>query len=522
MIKKLIISLILVLGIKQVIWIAFIPAWQFPDEQAHFAQVQNIAESGSTKLFLGPTTSKEIIEAERLLGTKRNELGNNQFTYHPEFILPVTTDEAAKTVMQLKNLPLASRTEKVINEATGYPPLYYVLAAFLYRVGYQEDIILRIFLTRMVNIPLFLVSLFIMYRSAKIIFENNTFLIWTAVLLMGFHPMYSFVSAGTTSDNLYNLLSTTFVYLGLVVIKKGIDIRQLIYACVVGVLLWLTKPQAKLLYFIFFPAVFLSSVSNKFSTKHKLVVLLAIAIGGVGYAVLNYFKGVQFLPDIPSRDALQTTQLSIISHLKWSLTHTYREVMPWYWGVYRWLSLTYPRLVHRTINWIMVIAGLGMLTIIFHKNAANIKLKKSVYFLISANVIYFVGLFVFDYMFTRAHNFSFGIQGRYYFPLMSTQMLLVLLGLISFFPSSFKNLVALGAGIAMILLHTYAQWFVSLSYLRPTSVESFFAQASLYKPEFLQGYVLYLISFLYVASILAGVWYYVKVYFMYKYEKNPT
>ena len=61
-----------------------IPIWQYPDEQAHFAQVQNVAELGKVPM-VGNDTSYEIALSEKILGTERNGFGNNKYTYHPEY-----------------------------------------------------------------------------------------------------------------------------------------------------------------------------------------------------------------------------------------------------------------------------------------------------------------------------------------------------------------------------------------------------------------------------------------------------
>ena len=38
---KPIVCLLVVIFLKQILWLGIVPLWQFPDEQAHFAQVQN-------------------------------------------------------------------------------------------------------------------------------------------------------------------------------------------------------------------------------------------------------------------------------------------------------------------------------------------------------------------------------------------------------------------------------------------------------------------------------------------------
>src|SRR3990167_1557029 len=91
--KTIWILFFLILIVKQLAWIAFIPLWQFPDEQAHFAQVQNLVEASSKTGEERATTSREIYESEVILGTDRNDLGNNNYTYHPEIVAVGAQDD---------------------------------------------------------------------------------------------------------------------------------------------------------------------------------------------------------------------------------------------------------------------------------------------------------------------------------------------------------------------------------------------------------------------------------------------
>ena len=152
------IGLLLLLIIKQLAWVGFMPLWQFPDEQAHFAQVQNLVEERTRSINPLATTSREIYETEVLLGTERNDLGNNKYTYHPEFNIEYTDSTVGKFESTILNFPEQYRHDRVIREATGYPPLYYQLSSLGYRLAYQQDFLTRVFTTRLINIFLFNLS----------------------------------------------------------------------------------------------------------------------------------------------------------------------------------------------------------------------------------------------------------------------------------------------------------------------------------------------------------------------------
>ena len=70
---------------NSICWIILIPIWQYPDEQAHFAQIQYKAEMGGIPAGSASLdTSYEVALSEKILETERDSGGNYKFTYHPE------------------------------------------------------------------------------------------------------------------------------------------------------------------------------------------------------------------------------------------------------------------------------------------------------------------------------------------------------------------------------------------------------------------------------------------------------
>ena len=116
---------------------------------------------------------------------------------------------------------------------------------------------------------------------------------------------------------------------------------------------------------------------------------------------------------------------------------------------------------------------------------------------------------IFDFLFRKSQGFSFGIQGRYYFPLIVSHMALLIIGLttlIQWLRLKVKLIKLIGVG--MIFLSGYSWCFVVSSYYNTQSWNLFFIQASQYKPWFfktpwLEFYVLF--SFI---STMILVWYY--------------
>ena len=494
---------------KQLLWTGSLIPWQFPDEQAHFAQVQNIAES--VRGFPGMSTSREIYEAEKYLGTLRDERGNNEFTHRPWYNIVYSESELGLYEDQIRQFPQNFRTNLVNTEATGYPHLYYQYVAVFYRLFYQSDFFTRLFAARLGNIPIFLGLVLIAYGVGKILFPKRYFMALTLAILVGFHPMLSFVAAGINSDNLFNLLFTAGIYISLVCLRKGWSWKLVVLMSIVLVLSIYTKPQGRLLPFVYvFPVVY--SLLRGQTIKKSLVGGITLLIFGLGTTMIAVYGRRQFIPDIsPAVSVWQVFNSNFIEFMRWTLIHTYREVVPWYWGVFRWLSLTYPRVVHRLINWFTLISVFGVAILLikaFRGKKLPVK-RVDIFFMIYVSGIYFLALTVFDYLFKLGHGYQLGIQGRYFFPTIVPHMGLLLIGWSSLIPGKilkqhFIKFLATG----MIILHFYAQYFVTASYFDTQNLRRFFTQASQYKPAIFKSPWLEVYVLITTLTIVIFLWYY--------------
>jgi hypothetical protein len=127
--------------------------------------------------------------------------------------------------------------------------------------------------------------------------------------------------------------------------------------------------------------------------------------------------------------------------------------------------------------------------------------QRGVSFLLFISVVYFAAVTFWDWQFRRSYGFSFGIQGRYFFPVIVAHMALLMIGISSFvsfvyqklfsrFPIKTCNAVLSGMTMLVIwwiILHSIALWTVATSYYDVSSWQSFVIQASQYKPWIFKG-----------------------------------
>jgi len=524
--KSVLIWLLIVTILKGLVWMSVVPMWHTPDEQAHFAQVQNVAE-GISPVYGNPTTSQEIYTSEILLQTARDGMGNNSYTYHPEFNIPYTSATEGVYENEIKQIPKLDRTKMVITEATAYPPLYYRLASLGYKSAYSNDLITRVFITRLISILLLVITVFFTYKIGTLIFPKNPILSVTAAILVSFQPMFSFTMAGINSDVLMNALFTAFIYYTLIFALEPFKVQTILLMGLVYLAGVLTKPTFHIGFLLVLAAafVFIKNHFKQLLTLKKYIFSIALLFTLVVIASLFAMRvriaetintgSFTLIPEVSFENQAKP-DLTLVTHLKWTAQHTIREVLPWYWGVFKWLGVTLPRWSNRLVNRILIIAMIG-LVIYAVKRIKDKHLGKSDVgdlLLMFAAVSYFTTLTVWDWLFTRSNGYSFGIQGRYLFPHISAHMLLLLVGLLQFISQKrqalryFLTLMVVGGmvGLNFVALQTIVQVYYPNVHLLTLVL-----QVSQYKPWFLKGSFLIAIWSAYLISLTVFLWQLVKL-----------
>ena len=500
--------------IKFLAWSLLVPLWHFPDEQAHFGHVVFIAEGGELPRHgRYPDMTEEIYTSLTILGTKRDEKGNNKFTFHPEYRLPYSDNLTGPQEEEIKSLPLSTRKNFVIRESAYYPHFFYQVSALVYKFFYPADLFVRVFAVRLFWLAAHLLMVWLVYLTAKLIFPQNQFLVLTSAILAGFHPMLSFVSAGVTSDNLHNLLYTAVIYLSLKIAALPRRRDFLWLSLVLGVGL-INKQQFFIAFTLVVPALVAALIKNRKKTLQylallPLVLLVALVLSPARTKNLLaiFFSGQLPYLTFKVRADRVLPDLTLWQHFKATLTHTVREVLPWYWGVFNWLGVVLPRAINRILMRLLAISGLGLMIklISIIKNKQWTKQTLLLGLTAWAALGYFLSLFIWDFSFTRNNGFSFGVQGRYYFPVISAQMILLAVGVNSVF-ALFGRRVArywlLILSLWFLALNLIALFVVASAYYDVTSLSVFIIQASQYKPFFAKGIWLAPVLFAYLASII--------------------
>jgi hypothetical protein len=504
--KTLLILLLLATVFKGIVWSAIIPMWQFPDEQEHFAQVQYYAELRH-KINTVNDLSEEVAKSELLLGTFRDERGNNKFTYHPEYKIEYSNSMIGIFEDEIKNTPVSSRKIFVKKEAARYPPLFYILSSVGYLIAYPFNLFVRLALTRFISVIFAALTVWAAFLLAKSIFKKNLLLSLAVASMVSFQPMFSFLSSGVNNDNLLNLLSTLLLWLMIDAIRNGLTIKKSI---LMGGFLGLGIFTKQLIYpfipLLLFLILYETLVKRKdFSSMLKMLfpfLISALLMGGVVFAGEWIQTGK--LPYWPQVNAgSPRVNLSLAQYLSEKIPQLYRETLPWYWGVFKWLGVVLPLPILRAIKVVMALALLGLV-----KYAAQKFLTRKISvrdlqltFLLFSSLWFIFILLIWDYMLIRSIGFSHGIQGRNFFSNIAGHMTLATFGFWSL-SKNYRAYIVKAAVIAMIILNFLAIKRVLEIYYTFFPLSQLIIELSQYKPWFFKGIGLIIWFVLYI-SLLA-------------------
>lgn len=151
------------------------PAWETPDEPAHFNYVRSIAEQGALPVLQAGDYDQAYLDAIKAA----------------QFPPTMTIDS--------------------IRYASHHPPLYYLLAAPIYLVAKPFGLIGTMLALRFFSLALGALVLLIAYRILTEIFANDKLLILASVGLMATVPMHIAMTAAVNNDTLAEVVGAVIL-----------------------------------------------------------------------------------------------------------------------------------------------------------------------------------------------------------------------------------------------------------------------------------------------------------------------
>jgi Predicted membrane protein (DUF2142) len=359
--------------LNAVCWSILIPPLQGPDEQAHFAYVQQLAENGS----LPRGSAEENFSSEELTAIRDLEFGET-------ILNPATpaTPSRARRERLLHDLsePLSRKGDGSVGVANSEPPLYYALQTIPYELGSGSNILTRMQLMRLLSVLLTGLTVLFVFMFVRETLPSTPWAWTVGGLCAALSPLLGFVGGSIDPDSLLFVVCAALFYCFARAFRRGLTPRL---AATLGSLIacgFITKVNFVGLVPCVVVGLILLTVREARTSRRdaRRSLALAAGIGSVPvvlYMLRNIFVGKPVLSLVTG--SIETlTQHSLASNLSymWQLylprlpgmVNDFPGIFPplqiWFKGIvgrYNWLETVFPGWVY-TVALIPValIAGL--------------------------------------------------------------------------------------------------------------------------------------------------------------------
>lgn len=382
----------LVATLNALAWGILVPPFHVPDENAHVAYVQYLAETG--KLPKG-TSDGEIYSPE--INSTLSALRFYEVVGRSENNPPGSRAEAAE-LEAVRDRDLRRAGSGNVTSATNNPPLYYGIEAALYRVSPSSDLLTRIALMRILSALLAgATALFAALFVRELV--PGTPWAWAAGgLAIAMHPLLGFIGGGVNNDNLLFCASAALLFGLARIFRRGVTPAR---AALVGLALALGA-LGKATMIAFAPAVafaFLVMVARagpgarRDALRSVAVGLGAVALPIVLFVVLSNVvwerpiwgageapppePGDPLPEDVPERAGgslreqisytwqLFLPRLGVFTRLHPAANPLAEMWLPGFVGQFGWLDYGFAPWVYRVAGWVApLVAALAALTLV--------------------------------------------------------------------------------------------------------------------------------------------------------------
>jgi Predicted membrane protein (DUF2142) len=218
--------LLLVAAIEVVVWSLVMPPFQGPDEMAHFAYVQHLAETGEAPDRTGGSGRNVSTEQAEAVRWENVHALVGVLGMRPGW---AEAEERRWREVEASLPDEASADGNGPNAVGQNPPLYYALETIPYRLAPGGSFLNRFYLTRLGSAAFYLAAVALMWLIASELFRP----VWARTLataIVALHPKLAMLGASVNADILLVLVWTAFIYVGLRIVRQGPSARRLIGA----------------------------------------------------------------------------------------------------------------------------------------------------------------------------------------------------------------------------------------------------------------------------------------------------
>jgi hypothetical protein len=201
-------------------WSLIIPLFQVPDEPAHVAYAQYLAETGSPPS--GDNQKRPMSQRERRL---LNSVQWKSVIHRPQNEPPATATahQQLDRLAQHQGDPVG---QGGFTSATNNPPLYYAGQAVVYHLTPSSSLPDRIHAMRLLSALLAAVTVFFVFLFLRELIPATPWAWTVGALMVAFQPMFGFISAGVNSDCLLFAASAGVFWALAASFRRGLTVER--------------------------------------------------------------------------------------------------------------------------------------------------------------------------------------------------------------------------------------------------------------------------------------------------------
>jgi 4-amino-4-deoxy-L-arabinose transferase-like glycosyltransferase len=253
-------------------WSLLIPPFQVPDENAHYAYVQQVAERG---------TLPHPVNPEGLLSPREDQILGPLLTFgvvgHRDNPTPATQVQQ-RVIETVAGQDLSALGSGDALSATANPPLYYVLQAIPYKLTPSGKVLDKLTVMRCVSALMGALTVLLVFAFLRELLPGSRWSWPAGALLVAFQPLFGFMSGGVNNDDLLYLTAAGVLWAVARAFRLGLTPAR---GALIGAMLG-AGLLAKFTLLGFVPAVTLAVL---LLTRRALRVDRSMALCGLAWAV---------------------------------------------------------------------------------------------------------------------------------------------------------------------------------------------------------------------------------------------
>ncbi|HEX6651507.1 MAG TPA: DUF2142 domain-containing protein [Thermoleophilaceae bacterium] len=257
-------------------WALVVPPFQAPDENAHVAYAQSIAERGE----LPGDPAGKFQSTEQSRGA---DAANADQTAQQLFVKPEWSVRRHDAWLKARFTHAQRSDGGGSNPASTNPPLYYLYLVPAYELASGGDLFAQVSAMRLASVPFLLITVTAAWLLAGVVFGRRRPLQLAAASVPALLPMVTFVSASVTPDSALYALWGIALWLGARLVTRQGGRLDIVAICAVAALAVLTKATS----YALLPAVAIAVITYAVrSGGGARRVLAACAVAAVTFAVV--------------------------------------------------------------------------------------------------------------------------------------------------------------------------------------------------------------------------------------------